>query len=171
MADFYGVAIWDSENPSSPYWTEVSVNQSIQKVFKAIVNEPVNQRYPVVIYPSATNYMSGSASGNFADNSDPCNIDFDNTLWKLQFTEWLTNFRTKYLKLSDDLIIPVAVTAVSWDIEDTVDSGYSTKVNFEWVQVSDSTVTGSSFVECPNCRAILSPNANYCHMCGKEVEK
>ena len=56
-------------------------------------------------------------------------------------------------------------------IEDTVDSGYSTKVNFEWVQVSDSTVTGSSFVECPNCRAILSPNANYCHMCGKEVEK
>ena len=92
-------------------------------------------------------------------------------IWKLQFTEWLTNFRTKYLKLSDDLIIPVAVTAVSWDIEDTVDSGYSTKVNFEWVQVSDSTVTGSSLVECPNCRATLSPNANYCHMCGKEVEK
>ena len=62
MADFYGVAIWDSENPSNPYWTEVSVNQSIQKVFKTIVNEPVNQRYPVVIYPSATNYMSGSAN-------------------------------------------------------------------------------------------------------------
>lgn len=174
MADkFYGVAIWDNLNPDTPYYTEVEVNQDLKHNFKAIVQEPVNQKLPTVIYPSATNYLSGSAKGNFADNSE-CEVDYSHgvqTEWRLHFTEWLTNFHTKYLKLSDSLIIPVAIVPdVSWEVENTVDDGFA-KVSFNWVQVGKIARIGDKQVECSNCRATLSPTANYCWACGQGVSK
>ena len=95
--EFWGVQIWDITNPDNPYFTDVNVKHSVKPKFNVIVNEPINQKYPVVIYPSKTDYLTGSATGNFSDNqTNKCDIDFTNTQFKLTFVYWLKNHRTKY---------------------------------------------------------------------------
>lgn len=170
IQEFWGVQIWDITNPDKPYFTDVNVKHSVKPKFSVIVNEPINQKYPVVIYPSKTDYLTGSATGNFSDNqTDECDIDFTNTQFKLTFVYWLKNHRTKYLKLSDRLIIPIAITDITYDIEDSIDDNFSTNVTFEWVQIGDGTISDSELVKCTNCHSALVPTARYCHRCGQEI--
>lgn len=170
MSVFYGVEIWDSTNPTKPYYTDIDIKHDINNVFKVIVNEPVNNKYPTVIYPNKTNYLKGSATGNYLySKGNQCDIQFDNEIYKVKFTEWLSNKRTKYLKLADDMIIPVAITSVSWEIDKAVTEGDGVKINFEWVQIGDFYSSTDSHIQCTVCNATLVPNASYCHFCGTQI--
>ena len=108
---FYGIEIWDSTNPNNPYYTEIYVKQEIDYVFHSSVNEPINSKKPIVIYPSNTNYFTGSCTGNFADSKrdEDCCIDFEDVAFKIGFIKWLGNTKTKMLKLADDLVLEVSI--------------------------------------------------------------
>lgn len=175
MAEIYGaVSIWDSTNPETPYYTTVDIKESITMKNPVVIIYPMNTEYPTAIGTSKQHGMSGSVTGNFSDNtSGECSEDYafeNDTSFKLTMLNWLVNGRTKYLKLSEDLIIPVAINAdVTWEINSTIDAGYETTISFEWVQIHKEQTATSSLIQCTQCNATLVPNAYYCHMCGIQV--
>lgn len=168
VSKFYGVEIWDATNLNNHWYTDVDVNHTIKPEFDAIVQKTINSKYHYVIYPSNVDCLSGTATGNFADNSE-CEINWDNTQWKLSFMRWLKNKRTKWLKLSDELILQVAITEINFETDTVVNDNFSSKITFSWVEVYPNHTEDDGYVYCNKCNAPLVPNANYCHFCGTAI--
>ena len=82
----------------------------------------------------------------FIVSTDNCEYDNEKAKEKAaEYTtnilEWLHNDLTKYLKLSQDFILPVGILGeVKCGIEsnNTIDDPFDTKVTFEWEQLADA---------------------------------
>lgn len=177
----WGIKIWDSVDY---YFTEVDISQSVQNNRPTSSQVAYGSKYPYHTHNGKPNYLSGSCSGNFSDNkSTDCyeEYNFDenhigedvvyNVDYQLQFIKWLHNDRTKFLQLSERLVIPVGILGeVQWDTERSVEDGHTCKVSFNWEQIDDEFVlTDTSKHNCSNCGYMISPNVNFCPKCGTKV--
>ena len=141
---FWGIEIWDATGRH--YYTEVNVNEDIQHNRPTSSQTTYNSKYPFHIHNGKASYYSGSCTATFIDNTDNCEYDNEKAKEKAaeyttNIVEWLHNDLTKYLKLSQDFILPVGILGeVKCSIEsnNTIDDPFDTKVTFEWEQLADA---------------------------------
>lgn len=146
----WGIKIWD--DTGRYYYTEVDITQNIQhnRPTESVVG--YNSQYPFHIHNGIASYFSGSCSGNFSDNKSgdcPEDYNFDyredsqgniiyNTKYLTGFIKWLHNDHVKHLQLAETLVIPVGILGeIKWDVEHSIEDGYTTKVSFDWEQLDD----------------------------------
>lgn len=177
----WGIKIWDSEDY---YFTEVDISPSVKHNRPTESQIAYNSKNPYHTHNGEPSYLSGSCSGNFSDNkSGDCYEDYNfdenhigenvvyNTDYQLKFIKWLHNDRTKFLQLSERLVIPVGILGeITWDTEKSVDDGYTCKISFDWEQLAEEFVLEDTSKQyCANCNNMISPYMIYCPKCGNKV--
>ncbi len=140
---FWGIEIWDATGKH--YYTDVNINENIQHNRPTSSQTTYFNRYPYHIHSGLPSYYSGSCTATFADNVNECDYDNEQAKRKAaEYTanimEWLHNDLTKYLKLSDDFIVPIGILETvegEFDSDSTIDDPWETKVSFNWEQLAD----------------------------------
>lgn len=181
----WGIKIWGDDGVY--YYTEVDISTSVTHYVPTEVKDPYNSQYPWVIHNGIASYYKGSISGNFSDNQNTdCYGDYNfnyvekdgvvyyNTKYQNAFIKWLHNKKTKYLQLSEQLVIPVKIgDSIQWETDKSVDDGDTCKISLDWYQVGNEfsldQVDYNSY--CNQCGKMLAPSAVYCQYCGTEVKR
>lgn len=181
----WGIKIWGDDGVY--YYTEVDISAPLTHYVPTEVTDPYNVKYPWVTHNGIASYYKGSVSGNFSDNqSTECYADYNfdennvngqvvyNVKYKDAFVQWLHNRKTKYLQLSEQLVIPIKILdSIQVEPEKSIDDGYTCKESFDWVQVGkqfslDETDLNSF---CPSCGSVVAPTAIFCQKCGTKLVK
>lgn len=103
----------------------------------------LGSRYPFVIYTSAQNYDSGTASGVFV-NVSKGEWDFDSgTAYRDQLNDFLTDGKAKILK--DDLGYAYIIGRIDNISEDAGSGDNYVKTTFNWVQIGDINSTADLY--------------------------
>lgn len=181
----WGIKIWGDDGHY--FYTEVEISQSLTHYVPTEATDPYNSQYPWVTHNGIASYYKGSCTGNFSDNqSTDCyeEYNFDeniigekviyNTIYMNTFIKWLHNRKTKYLQLSENMVIPIAVLdSIQWETEKSIDDGHTCKVSFDWVQVGDefSLLDTDMISYCPSCGTMIAPTASFCQKCGSKVNE
>lgn len=181
----WGIKIWGDDGIY--YYTEVDISQSLTHYVPTEVKDPYNSQYPWVIHNGIASYYKGSVSGNFSDNQNTdCYSDYNldyvekdgiiyyNTKYQNAFVKWLHNKKTKYLQLSEHLVIPVKIgDSIQWSTDKSIDDGYTCKISLDWYQVADEFSLDQNNYNsyCNQCGQIIAPAALFCQHCGTEVKK
>lgn len=99
--------------------------------------ELLNSKFPSVYSNSESNYVTGSTSGCFLKfNTDTCEFDFDGgVMYRHEIMQWLTNKKSKILKLEDGRIYLIKVIGQPTDTEDG--HRYIRRFTFDWVEIGD----------------------------------
>lgn len=179
----WGIKIWGDDGLF--FYTEIDISQSLTHYIPTESTDPYNSRFPWVIHNGIAGYYKGSVSGNFSDNqSSECYTDYNfgehtvggityhNVKYIDRFITWLHNRKTKWLQLSEQLVIPIAVLdTIQWENEKSIDDGYNCKITFDWVQVADTFSLNDKDIinACPSCGGIVSPTAFFCQRCGERL--
>lgn len=180
----WGVKIWDETG--NYFYTEINISQDLTHNRPTESQIGYNSKYPFHTHNGKAFYFSGSCTGNFSDNkSGDCYGDYNfgwrdtrngeiiyNTKYQTAFVKWMHNDKTKYLQLSEDLVIPVGILAeIQWQTDTTVDDGYNCKITFNWEQLADdySLDETNNLYYCPSCNEMIVPSAVYCQRCGTKV--
>lgn len=180
----WGNKIWGDDGIY--YYTEIDAAQSIEHFVPTESQDPYNSRYPWVIHNGKAKYYKGSVTGNFSDNqSTECHADYNftyhekngvvyyNVKYQDAFIQWMHNRKTKYLQISEQLVIPIAVMdTIQWETEHTVDDGFNNKISFNWKQVADTfSLDETEYISyCPSCGSIVAPTAFFCQKCGARLK-
>jgi len=101
------------------------------------VIEPVNSKYPYINYYSQSQYDSFTLTGMFISiDRDKCEFDFENG-WRFrkEVRDFLTNRRSKIVKLYDGQIYMAAVTDNIQESTDGHPENVNTTINF--IEVGD----------------------------------
>ena len=179
----WGNKLWGDDGVY--YYTEIDVSQSITHYVPTESQDPYNSKHPWVIHNGIASYYKGSITGNFSDNqSTECyeeynfdyyekdGVTYYNVKYQDAFIQWMHNRKTKYLQISEHLVIPIAVLdSIQWETEHTIDDGFNNKISFDWVQVADAfSIAETEYISnCPSCGSIIAPTAVFCQKCGTKV--
>lgn len=133
--EFDGLFIADKDNIYGTIFnitpTDITRNVNNTKL------EMLNDKYPTVFTNSETNYISGNTSGCFLKvNADTCQVDVEGGMkYRKELLDWLTNNKTKILKLEDGKTYMIKVVGSPTDSYD----GHQDlrRTSFEWVEVGD----------------------------------
>lgn len=180
---FWGIKIWD--NTGIYYYTEVNVSQDLEHNVPVESTVAYNSKYPFVTHNGIAFYYSGSCSGCFMENTGECIDDYNNDyridengnyIYNVRFIDgfvkWLDNKKTKYIQLSEQLVIPANITSpIKWSTDTTIDDGHNCTISFDWAQAADDfSLDDTDYIsECPYCKHMVSPFAKYCQICGKRL--
>ena len=135
---FYGVKLTDETG--QVYYTEVEVSQKL--VYKRNVQSVplIDKQYPRHILVGKPKYWSGTCTAAFENNQNTqCEHDykFGDTMWRMEFVEWLHNGLIKEMHLSESFVLPVAIMSeINVDPDNTVDDNV-VRVTFQWEQCGD----------------------------------
>lgn len=141
---FWGIEIYDATGRH--YYSEINVSESIQHNRPTSSQTTYDSKYPYHIHSGKPSYYSGSCTATFIENAeDECIYDNENLSAKAaEFTagmlEWLHNDLVKYIKFSENFIVPVGILeTVKADFESgaTIDDPWETSVSFDWEQVAE----------------------------------
>ena len=178
----WGIKIWDATGHY--YYTEVDISTDLKHNRPTDSQVAYGSKFPYHIHNGLPSYFSGSCSGNFSDNqSTECyeEYNFDenhigedivyNTIYMTGFMKWLHNDYTKYLQLSENLVIPVGILGeVSLSTTHSIDDGYDCKISFDWEQLDEEySLEHSLSNNCPNCQAMVTPHMVFCSKCGTRL--
>lgn len=140
---FWGIEIYDATGKH--YYSEVKISESIQHNRPTSSQTTYDSKYPYHIHTGKPSYYSGSCTATFIENAeDECTYEDENLAEKAaEFTagmlEWLHNDLIKYIKFSENFIVPVGILeTVKGDFESgsTIDDPWETSVSFDWEQLA-----------------------------------
>lgn len=179
----WGIKIWDSTGIY--YYTEVNVSQDLTHNVPTETTVGYNAKFPFVTHNGIAFYYSGSCSGNFSENTQECEDDYNfdyridddgNYIYDVKymngFVKWLNNKRMKYLQLSEQLVIPCNIQGeIKWSTETSIDDGYNCTISFDWVQADEDFSLDETTLNkfCPSCGHVVAPTAYFCQSCGYRI--